>query len=158
MAQGMFSQYFFSFLICCMYQNGNPARNNSLQKYERLDERRENLMKDYDKGCLSEKKFLEAMGSISLKAEREAYRFRADVESQVEKSSHIEASVEESAVSLVASFSETRTWSQSESELIKSIIILSYGDRDQGGVTRFSLISSGSALYFIYVFHVTAFL
>ena len=56
------------------------------------------------------------MGSISLKAEREAYRFRADVESQVEKSSHIEASVEESAVSLVASFSETRTWSQSESE------------------------------------------
>ena len=91
-----------------MYQNGNPARNNSLQKYERLAERRENLMKDYDKGCLSEKKFLEAMGSISLKAEREAYRFRADVESQVEKSSHIEASVEESAVSLVASFSDIR--------------------------------------------------
>ena len=53
---------------------------------------------------------------LSNFSEREAYRFRADVESQVEKSSHIEASVEESAVSLVASFSETRTWSQSESE------------------------------------------
>ena len=132
MAQGMFSQYFCSFLICCMYQNGNPARNNSLQKYERLAERRENLMKDYDKGCLSEKKFLEAMGSISLKAEREAYRFRADVESQVEKSSHIEASVEESAVSLVASFSETRTWSQSESEESKDEnVVFSKSQRPQ---------------------------
>ena len=28
----------------------------------------------------------------------------------------------------------------------------SYVDRDQGGVTRFSLISSESALYFIYDF------